>query len=379
MKKFFKDMFSRDEVNTGRQIEIDIAKAICIIGMILVHAFEQLPFVEGSGGAGEFFLMRIGNTIFGATLFMFCMGVGISYTKKNTPNLIILRGLTIFIIGFVLNFLRITLGMLIANAVTPGTYSTNILIIELLQNDILVFAGLAMMLFGLLKKLRIPGWGILLISLAMSILGTIFKGYDLQNVYGNCIVGWFIGTIYPGIQFNTTSFFPLCNWFILVAAGYCFAWILKRVEKKGRFYMVFSSISAICIGLYIGLCIGPKVGFFQEDFICTYHIATYDVLISLCGAVFAFGLYYGLSKILPKIVLKGATTMSKYINTIYCLQWVIYGNLTIIFDCLASDFYFEAWQVMLFGFGVLVISVFIAWIYKGVIVKSINKRKEVTA
>ena len=378
MKKFFKEMFSRDEINTGRQIEIDIARAICIIGMLLVHAFEQLPNIEGSGGAGEFFLMRIGNTIFGATLFMFCMGVGISYTRKNTPTLIVLRGLTIFIIGFVLNFLRAVLGMLIANAVTPGTYSTNILIIELLQNDILVFAGLAMMLFGLLKKLRIPGWGILVISVVMSILGTIFKGYDLQNVYGNCIVGWFIGTIYPGIQFNTTSFFPLCNWFILVAAGYCFAWILKRVEKKGRFYMVFSSISAICIGLYIGLCVGPKVGFFSENFICTYHIATYDALISLCGAIFAYGLFYGLSHILPKIVLKGATTLSKYINTVYCIQWLVYGNLTIIYSVCAPNVNFEAWQIVLYGLGVLVFCILVAWLYKGVIMKHIKKPKEAT-
>lgn len=379
MKKFFKEMFSRDAVNTGRQIEIDIAKAICIIGMVLVHAFEELPNIAGSGGAGEFFLLRIGNTIFGATLFMFCMGVGISYTKKNTPGLIILRGLTILIIGIVLNFLRYGLGMIITNAVNPNFYSSESIIIEILGNDILIFAGLAMMLFGLLKKIKLPGWAILVISIVMSVLGTIFKGYDLHNVWGNCLVGWFIGTSFPGAEFNTTSYFPLLNWFILVAAGYCFAWILKRVEKKSRFYMVFSSFSAICIGLYIGLCIGPKVGFFQEDFRCTFHIATYDALISLCGAVFAFGLYYGLSKILPKIVLKGATTMSKYINTIYCLQWVIYGNLVTIFDCLAPSLVFEAWQAMLCGFGILIVCVFIAWIYKGVIVKTFKRYKEVSA
>lgn len=372
-------MFSRDAKNTGRQIEVDIAKAICIIGMVFVHAFEQLPFVEGSGGAGEFILMRVGNTIFGATLFMFCMGVGLAYTKKNSPNLIIIRGLTIFIIGLLLNFLRITLGMLITNAVRPGFYSSNVLIIELFQNDILFFAGLAMILFGLLKKLKIPGWGILFISVVMSILGTIFKGYDLHNVYGNLFVGWFIGTSYPGIQFDTTSFFPLLNWFILVAAGYCFAWILKRVEKKGRFYMVFSSISAVIIALYIGLCIGPKVGFFQDDFRCTYHIATYDALISLCGAVFAFGLFYGLSHVLPKIVLKGTTTMSKYINTIYCIQWVVYGNLTVIYDVCAPELRFEAWKVALYGFGVLAFCVLVAWLYKGVLMKHIKKPKQANA
>ena len=379
MKQFFSEMFSREGKNLGRQIEVDIAKAICIIGMVLVHAFEQLPNIEGSGGTGEFILMRIGNTIFGATLFMFCMGVGMAYTKKNSPNLIILRGITIFIIGFLLNFFRITLAIIITNALNPGFYGPNVVPLELFQNDILYFAGLAMILFGLLKKLKIPGWGILLISIVMSILGTIFKGYDLHNVYGNLFVGWFIGTSYPGIQFDTTSFFPLLNWFILVAAGYCFAWILKRVEKKGRFYMVFSSISAICIGLYIGLCVGPKVGFFSENFICTYHIATYDALISLCGAIFAYGLFYGLSHILPKIVLKGATTLSKYINTVYCIQWLVYGNLTIIYSVCAPNVNFEAWQIVLYGLGVLVFCILVAWLYKGVIMKRIKKPKEATS
>ena len=236
-----------------------------------------------------------------------------------------------------------------------------------------------MILFGLLKKLKVPGWAILIIATLMSVFGTIFKGYDLHNVYGNTIVGWFIATNYPGTQFQTTSFFPLLNWFILVAAGYCFAWILKRVEKKGRFYLILGSISAIIIGLYIGLCIGPKVGFFQDDFRCTYHIATYDALIGICGTMFAYSLFYGLSHVLPNIVLKGATTMSKYINTIYCIQWLVYGNLTNIYLVCAPELTFEAWKIALYGFGVLVFSVLVAWLYKGVLMKHFKKPKQANA
>ena len=376
MKKFFKEMFSREPLNIGRQIEVDIAKAICIIGMIFVHAFEEIPYIVGSGGTGEFILMRVGNTIFGATLFMFCMGVGMSYTKKNSPNLIMIRGVTIFAVGLFLNFFRSVLGSLIANAVHPGSYSTFNIFGQLLSNDILFFAGLAMILFGLLKKLKIPGWGILLISVAMSVLGTIFKGLQLENFYANVIVGWFIGTVYPN---GTTSYFPLLNWFMLVAAGYCFAWILKRISKKGRFYMVFSTISAIFIGLYIGLSVGPKFGYFQKSFTCTFHITTLDACVSMCGAIFAYGLFYGLSHILPNLVLKGATTMSKYINTIYCIQWLIYGNLKTIFQVCTPDLVFEPWKLVLIAVGILVFSVSVAWLYKGVILKSFKKDKEVHA
>lgn len=376
MKKFFKEMFSREPLNTGRQIEVDLAKALSIIWMIFIHAFEQLPNIEGSGGSGEYILMRVLNTIFAATIFMFCMGLGMGYTKKNDPNLIILRGLKIFIIGALLNFFRMCLSMIITNMVTPGTFSTEKILIELFQNDILFFAGLAMMLFGLLKKLRIPGWVVLIISVVMSILGTIFKGYDLHNVYGNTIVGWFIATDYPGTQFQTTSFFPLLNWFIFVAAGYCFAWVLKRVQKKGRFYIILGCISAICIGLYIGICVNPGYGLFKEDFRVTYHIATYDALIGICGSLFAFSLFYWLSFILPKFIKNGASMMSKHINTIYCIQWLIYGNLTNIYLVCAPDLRFKAWEVALYGFGILVFSVAAAWSYKDVIMKRIKKPQE---
>lgn len=64
----------------------------------------------------------------------------------------------------------------------------------------------------------------------------------------------------------------------------------------------------------------PKSRIFSEDFRCTYHVATYDALMGICGAVFAFALSYGVSFIIPKIVLKGASTLSKYINTVYYIQ-----------------------------------------------------------
>ena len=39
-------LFDKEKINTGRQIEADFAKAVCLIGMVLVHAFEEVNQIK---------------------------------------------------------------------------------------------------------------------------------------------------------------------------------------------------------------------------------------------------------------------------------------------------------------------------------------------
>lgn len=375
LKTFFRQLFSKNEVNTGRQIEIDLAKAICIIGMIFVHTFENFSYVETGNDAWIYILLRIGNTIFGASLFMFCMGLGMNYTKKNVPKNFILRGIKLFIVGLLLNFFRAGLLLIIGRIMDPDLVLVKDIIYQIFQVDILFFAGLSLILFGLLRKIKTPIWAILLISIVMSILGTIFNGYDLGNEFLNCLVGLFIGTT-GDIAFNTPSCFPLCNWFVIVVVGYCFAYALKRTTKKEYFYLLVSSISLVAVALYIGFCIRPRVGYFQEEFICTFHIATYDALISICGAILALGLFYFISKILPKFMLNGASNLAKNTLVVYCIQWLIIANATVLVEGYYSDFRFEQYQLALIALLILIISILLAWLIR-ILIKKIKRNKEI--
>lgn len=375
VKAFFRNLFSKDETNIGRQIEADLIKAICIIGMIFVHVFENFAYIKTGSDTAIYTLLRVGNTIFGASLFMFCMGLGMNYTKKKSPNDFIFRGIKLFVFGLLLNFFRAGLLLIIGRLMDPSMVLVKDIIYQLFEIDILIFAGLSLILFGLLRKIKTPIWAILLLSVVMSILGTVFHGYDLGNEFLNCLVGLFIGT-YADIQFNTASCFPLFNWFIIIVAGYCFAYILKRVTNKNRFYLVFSSIALVVVALYIGFCIGPKVGYFQEDFICTFHIATYDALISICGAVFAFGLFYFISKILPKFLISNAQSLSKLITVVYCIQWLIIGNTTVLVEGYYPDLEFKKYQLALFGLGILIVSILLAILVKKICQKIKNNKKQ---
>lgn len=375
IKSFLCQLFLKAKINTGRQIEVDLSKAICVIGMIFVHVFENFNYSGIGNDTGVFILLRIGNTIFGASLFMFCMGLGMNYTKKNAPENMMLRGLTLFVIGILLNFFRAGLLLIIGRIMDPSLVLIKDIIYQIFQVDILIFAGLSLILFGALRKIRTPIWVILIVSIAFSIVGTIFNGYDLGNEFLNCLVGLFIGTT-GDIAFNTPSCFPLCNWFIIVVVGYLFAEALKRTTNKNYFYLIFSSVALVAVSLYIAFCIGPKIGYFQDEFKCTFHIATYDALISICGAILALGFFYFISRILPKFILSGATSLAKNTLIIYCVQWLIIANATVLMEGYYSEFKFEQYQLVLIALGILIISILLAFLIKAFVNKrKINKEK----
>ena len=73
---FGSGVFSKDEVNTGRQIELDIAKGFAILFMIWVHTAET--FSAGTGLGYEIVDNFLGGP-FAAPVFMVCMGIGMRY------------------------------------------------------------------------------------------------------------------------------------------------------------------------------------------------------------------------------------------------------------------------------------------------------------
>ena len=78
-KVFGNGVFSTSEVNTGRQVELDIAKGFAILFMVWVHTTETFGNYQGIGNViVEHFL----GGPFAAPVFMVCMGIGMCYAKR---------------------------------------------------------------------------------------------------------------------------------------------------------------------------------------------------------------------------------------------------------------------------------------------------------
>lgn len=333
-------LFERNPINTGRQVEADFAKMICIIGMIIVHAFEETESMfplcgGGSGGIGFVFVVVL-DALFGAATFMFCMGFGITYSPKNDAPSLIKRGAKLLLYGYILNAVRYCVPELL-NGLITGDMSLvrDNWMMDLFGTDILQFAGLALMLFGLLKKLKASDLVMVIVALVMSVLGSFLRNFDLgamldvteeaPNLIINQIAALFVGTTYLSDPELELSCFPLLNWFIFVVAGYLFAKALQRCKEKGKFYAIVSGCGAVILAVYMLIAIPNGIGMMNENLNLFYHLTTPEALICIAASISVLGGYYGLSRLLPNTVSRIAVWISKRLTNIYVIQWILIG------------------------------------------------------
>ena len=239
MMKLKDKIFSAEEVNTSRQWELDLARAVIIFCLAVVHVTIECTTDEGLCSGIPYLFDTIIGGPFGAPMFMFIMGVGMAYTTVNTPKDHFIRGLKLFGLAYVLNICRFLIPYLIGYGITGDyEYYVEHLVYKVLGNDIFTFAGLAMMILALFIKLKISRIVMIVISTVMCAFGTLLNGVDAGSPMGNIFLGYLIGT--EDAAGLVHSYFPVLNWMFFPVYGYCFASILKRVQNKDLFYAVVS-------------------------------------------------------------------------------------------------------------------------------------------
>ena len=141
-------------INPGRQFELDIAKTFAIFFMICVHVSHHMATMDYSTYHGT--PLRVIIELFAgptaAPLFMFAMGVGTVYSSRRQPVNLIRRGIWIFVLGYILNFFRYGIYAL-AGGIIEGEFMEETLY-ALTAQDILQFAGLALIVTGILYYFR---------------------------------------------------------------------------------------------------------------------------------------------------------------------------------------------------------------------------------
>lgn len=314
-------IFSREIVNSGRQPELDLAKTVLIFCLALVHCvIECTPEEQLAHGIPFLFDSVIGGPL-GAPMFMFAMGFGMVYTKRAAPGDHVRRGLRIGITGYVLNLCRFLVPFL-AGYLMTGDFEKYIepLPYQVLGNDILQFAALAMEMIALFVRLRLSNAAMLFICLALSVAGTLLSGVDAGSPAGNIFLGYLIGT--EDAAGAVFSDFPLLNWLIVPVSGYVFGRLLQHVKNKNLFYGLLSAAGTAVCAVYFPLGIAGGWGMFGEGQNCYYHISTTDALVSISAAVGILGIYHVIVPCLSGRALDCVTQISRDVNRVYCIHWV---------------------------------------------------------
>lgn len=306
--------FSKEKVNTGRQLEIDMLKAFCIVCMIFDHVFEELA----EEPAGPFVFFDYTSTFIGAAAFMICMGIGMRYSKHKEPGDFVKRGLGLLTIGQLLNIVRSALPTLISYWVTGEDYflSNSMLII---QADILSFAGIAFIFLALLKKLHIPDAAILALGFAMNILTYILylNVSSPDSFLVSQLLGFFVVT-------DAESFFTLGSYFVFVAVGYYIGGLYPRIKDKDGLANKTLLVCVPVCAVYYAVRMTVNIPFLPEFNTNEQYVLNpgTDAVATCMVSLILLALFYKLTPFLSENVMKVVKHLSVHINEYYCISYM---------------------------------------------------------
>ncbi|MBR0413795.1 MAG: acyltransferase family protein [Clostridia bacterium] len=380
MKKFFASIYSPEPCNTGRQFELDIFRFILIYRLAIVHVFVEAspPASLDVLGVPYYFDSVVGGVV-GAPRFVIMMGIGLAYTRHGSPKELLQRGIKIGIVGLVLNVCRYLIPSLIGYAISGDSVKyLKPLPYLFFGNDILQFVALAMILMSLLLYLKLTPAKIMGVALVLSVIGTFLRSVDCHNTVLNVILGHFIGTETASGDPFIYSDFPLLIWFIFYAFGFLFGHFYRHLKDKKRFYLL---VSPICIVIATAFCIWEIRGGFGmmmgEGANVFYHMHTGEALICIIACLGLLIIPFGLSFILPESWKKPVMAVSRNVNSIYCIHWVlVWWTVDLFLYCSKAGPYLSNGPAYLLGLGLSILSMVLAQIWYQIKVKY-KKRKTI--
>jgi hypothetical protein len=297
---------------------------------------------------------------------MIVMGIGLSFTRHGTPKELLKRGVKIGIIGVVLNIFRYLIPSLIGYSVT-GDYVKYIKELSYLffGNDILQFAALAMILMSFLLYLKLNPPKILGVALLINVIGTIFRSVDFQNNVLNVIAGHIIGIETASGNPYIYSDFPLMIWFIFYAFGYIFGYYYQRIRNKDKFY---KTVGPVCLIISVAFCVweikggfGMMMGAGDNVF---YHMHTGEAIISIMACIGTMMVYWFVSKLIPQKFRKTIEKVSRNINTIYCIHWVlVWWTVDLLLYYIRGNCWLSPGPAYLLGLALSIISMLLAEVW----------------
>jgi len=331
-------LFSEQRVNSGRQVEMDLAKCIAIVFMIFLHCLfvtagfnnEISPYMQRAIG-------QLLGEPYAAPVFMFSMGVGIVYSKNQIPGYLIKRGIKLMLLGIVVNIGEFFLPHFLAGKLL-GEWEIFPIAGGLLLFciDILAFAGMAMILIGVFKKLKLSAVQMLVIAFVLSLAGSFLRFSDLGSDIPNLIAGYFIGSA------GGFAAFPLFNWILFPVAGIFFGEYYIRCNDKKKLLRAWPAALVIATAYFVISWYIPN-GFLSEIH-HYYFMTTFDALFCIICNYGVIGFCCFVSGFLSDGPVRFIAKMSGNLNPIYIVQWylipltyifIVYFNRDIVFGDLS--------------------------------------------
>ena len=345
----------KGRVNTGRQPELDVAKVFAILYMVIIHVYEEMSVVRYWSRPDTVFriiLEFLGGPL-AAPVFMFAMGVGMVYTRHRSPRAFAMRGLKLLGAAYLLNVIRMTIPFFIAK-LSGDSWGRWTVVDTIGLVDIMQFAGMAFLLTALLEKCKAGRWGMLVTALLLQGIGLVFlHSFDKLPSAAQYALGLLFHT-------NPNVSFPLTLWFVYPAFGYCFGEYLQTVRDKKAMY---GRIALLSVAGLVAISAAMKhMGWNVVDTFALAREAYYiqhlpGTLWTLCVIGLQLFVCFHISRILSKPIADGVGFISRRLNTIYLIQWVVIPYSMVVMSAFGLPM-LSAWAIVPAGLLIAAVSIF---------------------
>jgi len=317
----------KEEVNTGRQRELDLVKGFLMIMIVFIHSFQTIA----NQTAVESNVYKIMFAFFmptGACLYLFCMGFGSVFSRRNQPGDLVKSGLKLLCyqaLSNVIYALCLIIPFYLRSAIFGEIEGTVETFYETLYSmitfvNIFFISGMCYLVLAIYKAIRMPLMGYVISAIVVGIispyLGTICSENEVLN--------WILDMSFGGKGETSFCFFPYLSY---VFMGYVFAKMLRKIQEndKGEFYIKSGIISSVIVAVWIGFVIYkyPNVDEFFTYMNSQYRIpGIAKVIGSCCSILLYFAIAYGITPMIEKwkFGYRKLTEYSKNISKLYAVH-----------------------------------------------------------
>ncbi len=345
--------------SSGRVLEIELMKAIAIIGMVMVHVLGSsiLLDIKDPKTYPVAFLIVFFGSFPSAGVFMAAMGWGAAFSKNATVSTFLNRVVSLFIAGIFVNlFTQYLRAVLVPDVYGPIQNVWP----YVLATDIYFFAALANLYFALMKKLESSKS--LRITVSILLVGVCFlinilvpaESFTTGNEWLDTILGLFI-------RLNDRSYFPFISWIFFPVVGYGAAcYFQKHGMSRTLIAGAVTGAAAVAVGLALRSALGMPLSVFAGAAGGEYYrlhpayaLSGYAIIV--------------IEFIIVRLILQASgnrmpgfmLTMSKTVAHIYIVQWSIISILSPVLVSITN-----IWINAAFGIAILIVSYYIGILLK---------------
>ena len=326
-------MFSlkEEEVNVGRQRELDLVKGFLMIMIVFIHSFQTIAGAEAATSNVHKIMFALFMPT-GACLYLFTMGFGSVFTRHSRPGDMVKNGVKLLLYQGLSNLcyaaiivISYHIRIFIIGEV-PGSrelYEGNLYSMLTFVN-IFFISGMCYLVLAIYRKLDVKLSGYIISAVIVGLVAPFAK----LLITDNQAVNWILDMTFGGKGETSFCFFPYLSYVFL---GCVFGKVLRRVpeNEKGTFYKKSGVICGILAAIWFTCCIvlHPGIDGFFEYMSGQYRVPDLTKVIgSFCMIMLVFAIAFWLMPIIEKckFVYNKLCYYSKQISKMYAVHIGVY-------------------------------------------------------